>query len=132
MDDMLHPGEVGVALGRGAVLPALVFGQPFAAPVGDVEGRVGQDKVGLEVGVTVGVEGVTVGDLALDAANSEVHLCQPPRRVVRLLAINRDVGPGALRDAPPPLPLPDWWARMNSTDCTNMPEEPQQGSYTRP
>jgi hypothetical protein len=32
----------------------------------------------------------------------------------------------------PPLPLPVACARMNSTDCTNMPEEPQQGSYTRP
>ena len=28
----------------------------------------------------------------------------------------------------PPLPLPLAWARMNSTDWTNMPEEPQQGS----
>ena len=102
MDDMLHPGEVGVALGRDAVLPALVFGQPFAAPVGDIEGRVGQDEVGLEVGVTVGVEGVAVGDLALNAANGEVHLGQSPRRVVRLLAINRDVGPGALRCAATP------------------------------
>jgi hypothetical protein len=27
---------------------------------------------------------------------------------------------------------PTAWARMNSTDCTNMPDEPQQGSYTRP
>lgn len=30
------------------------------------------------------------------------------------------------------LPLPFACAQMNSTDCTNMPEEPQQGSYTRP
>ena len=28
----------------------------------------------------------------------------------------------------PPLALPVAWARMNSIDCTNMPEEPQQGS----
>ena len=32
----------------------------------------------------------------------------------------------------PPFPLPLAWARMNSIDCTNMPDEPQQGSYTRP
>ena len=28
--------------------------------------------------------------------------------------------------------MPLAWARMKSMDCTNMPEEPQQGSYTRP
>ncbi len=27
-----------------------------------------------------------------------------------------------------PFPLPLAWARINSTDCTNMPELPQQGS----
>ena len=32
----------------------------------------------------------------------------------------------------PPFALPLAWARMNSTDWTNMPEEPQHGSYTRP
>ena len=30
------------------------------------------------------------------------------------------------------MPLPEACALMNSADCMNMPEEPQQGSYTRP
>ncbi len=47
--------------------------------------------VGLEIGVAVVVEGVAAGDLAFDAADSEVHLRQPPGRVVRLLAVDRDV-----------------------------------------
>ena len=34
--------------------------------------------------------------------------------------------------ARPPFPLPLAWARMNATDCTNMPDDPQQGSQTRP
>ena len=51
---------------RGAVLPALVAGQALAAPVGDVEGRIGQDQVSLEVRVAVVVEGVAVGNLAVD------------------------------------------------------------------
>ena len=50
VDDVLHPGEVGVARRRHAVLPALVVAQALAAPVGDVEGRIGEDEVGLEVG----------------------------------------------------------------------------------
>ena len=91
MDDVLHPGEVGVALGRRTVAPALVVGEPLAAPVGDVEGWVGQDEIGPEVGVAVVVEAVAVGDLALDAADGEVHLRDPPGRVVRLLSPDRDV-----------------------------------------
>ena len=71
---MLHPGEVGVALGRDAVLPALVVGEPFAAPVGDVERWIGQDEIGLEVGMAVVVERVAVGDLPIDASDGEVHL----------------------------------------------------------
>ena len=44
VDEVLHPGEVGVALGRDAELPAHVV--VLAVPVGVVEGRVGQDEVG--------------------------------------------------------------------------------------
>ena len=94
VDDVLHPGEVGVARRRHAVLPALVVAQALAAPVADVEGRIGEDEVGLEVGVAVVVEGVAVGDLAVDAADGEVHLGQPPGGVVRLLAVDADVGLG--------------------------------------
>src|SRR5690606_20217704 len=47
--DVLQPGVVGVAHGRHAELPAHVFAQTLAAPVGDVERRVGEDEVGLEV-----------------------------------------------------------------------------------
>ena len=97
MDHVLHPGEVGVAPGRGAVLPALVVGEPLATPVGDVERWIGQDEVGLQVGMAVVVEAVAVGDLPLDGSNGEVHLGQPPGRVVRFLAVDRDVGPGAFR-----------------------------------
>ena len=32
----------------------------------------------------------------------------------------------------PPLALPVAWARMNSIDCTNMPEEPQHGIVDPP
>ena len=37
------------------------------------------------------VEAVAVSDLALDAADGEVHLGEPPRRVVELLAVDGDV-----------------------------------------
>ena len=89
---MLHPGEVRVAHGRHAVLPALVVAQALAAPVGDVERRIREDEVGPEVRMAVVVEGVAVGDLALDAADDEVHLGQPPGGVVELLTVDRDIG----------------------------------------
>ena len=82
MDHVLHPGEVGVALGRRAVLPALVLGEPLAAPVGDVERRIGEDEVGPEIRVAIIVEAVAVGDLSFDPADGEVHLGEPPGRVI--------------------------------------------------
>ena len=98
MDDVLHPGEVGVTRGRDAVGPALVFAQQVAAPVADVERGVREDEVCLEVGMAVGMEAVAVGDLAVDAADRQIHLRQPPRRVVRLLAVDADVAePTAVR-----------------------------------
>ena len=45
--------------------------------------------------MAVGVEGVAVGDLGVDAANGEVHLGQPPGGVVRLLPVDRDVADAA-------------------------------------
>ena len=88
---MLDPGEVGVAGRRLAVDPALVALQELAPPVAVVEGRIGEDVVGLEVGVAVVVEGVAVGDLGVDAADREVHLGEAPGRVVGLLAVDADV-----------------------------------------
>jgi hypothetical protein len=91
VDEVLHPGVVGVARGRRAVDPALVVLEQLAAPVAVVEGRVGQHVVGLEVGVPVVVEGVAVRDLRVDAADGEVHLGEPPGGVVGLLAVDGDV-----------------------------------------
>jgi hypothetical protein len=53
MDNMLHPGEDGVAYGRLAELPAFIVAQAVAAPVGDVEGWVGEDEVGFEIGMAI-------------------------------------------------------------------------------
>jgi hypothetical protein len=75
VDHVLHPGEVGVARRRHAVLPALIHQQQIAAPVADVEGGIGENIVGLEVGEAVVVEAITVGDLAVDAADGEIHAC---------------------------------------------------------
>jgi hypothetical protein len=82
VDEVLDIGEVGVAGGRDAVFPAFVVAEAFAAPVGDVEGRIGEDEVGPEIGKLLVVKVVAVGDLALDATDGEVHLRKPPGGVV--------------------------------------------------
>jgi len=56
VDDVLHPGEVGVACGWDAITPAHIIGQQIAAPVAHVEGRIGQNGVGFEIAVQVVVE----------------------------------------------------------------------------
>ncbi len=88
---MLHPGEVGVALGRDAELPAHVV--VFAEPVGVVEGRVGEDVVGAEVGMEVAAEGVGVlgAEVGLDAADGEIHHGEAAGGGVALLAVDADV-----------------------------------------
>ena len=91
VDEVLHPGEVGVALGRDAVLPAHVV--VLAEPVGVVEGRVGEDVVGAEVGMEVAAEGVGVlgAEVGLDAAQGEVHHGEAAGGGVALLAVDADV-----------------------------------------
>ena len=91
INDVLHPGEVGVADGRLAELPAFVVAQAVAAPVGDVERRVGEDEVGFEIGMAVVVKRVAVGDLAVDAAQREIHFGQAPGGVIAFLAVDADV-----------------------------------------
>ena len=84
--------EVGCTQGPGDPLRASA--QAVAAPIGDVEGWVGEDVVGLQVRVAVIVKTVALFDLPLDAANREVHLGHAPRGVVGFLAVDGDVALG--------------------------------------
>jgi len=65
----------------------------LAEPIGVVEGRVGEDVVGAEVGVLDVAEGVGVflADVRLDAADGEVHDGQAAGGGVALLAVDADV-----------------------------------------
>ena len=97
VDDVRDPGEVGV-LGRGdAEAPARVGLQAGGAPVLGVEGRVGEDVVGAQVGVEVAVEAVGVfgAEVAVDAAQGEVHASEAPGGGVTLLAEDLEVAVAA-------------------------------------
>jgi hypothetical protein len=92
-EDVLQPGVVGIAHRRHAELPARVFAQAAAAPVGDVERRVGEDVVETQVAQFVLVEATFVvpANVGVDAAHGEVHLGQAPGGVVALLTVDGDV-----------------------------------------
>ena len=47
MGEVLQPGIVGITHGRNAVFPAAVIAQVLAAPIADVEGRIGKDEIEL-------------------------------------------------------------------------------------
>lgn len=63
----------------------------LTAPALYVEGRIGQDVVGLEVREAVVPERVTLLDLAVNTSDGEVHLAEAPGGVVQLLAVNGDI-----------------------------------------
>lgn len=90
-----NPGVVGIAGGRGVVaVPASVVDELVGGPpVAQVEGRIGHDVVGLEVGVLILEEGIG-GDFAevgRESAHGEVHLGQLVGGGGELLPVNRDV-----------------------------------------
>ncbi len=93
VDHVLDPGEVGVANGGRAELPAGIFAEVLTAPVGDVEGGIGENEVSLEVFVEVAAKriGVLGAEVGVDATDRKVHLAQAPGRVVAFLAIDGEV-----------------------------------------
>jgi len=118
MDDVLKPGVVGIAGRWSTKLPSWIFAEAVAAPVGDIEGWIGENEVKLLVAELVLVEGALVVplDVGVDPADGEVHPAQAPGRVVAFLAPDRNIA-----NAPAVL--------LNKrSDWTNMPPEPQHGS----
>src|SRR6266404_5098266 len=80
MDEMLNPRVVGVVHGWHPEFPAHVLPQVFAAPIAHVERRVGEDEIGLEVGMQILPEtvGVARAEIGVNAANGEIHPRQFP------------------------------------------------------
>src|SRR5439155_2322800 len=91
IDEVLHPGEVGVAARRQAELPARVV--VFTEPVGVVEGWIGEDEVGAEIGMDIAPEcvGLLFAKIGFDAADGEVHHSEAAGGGVALLTVDADV-----------------------------------------
>ena len=68
--------------------------QAAVASAGNVERRIGQDVVSLQIEMPVVVESVSMGNLTLGAQSGEAYLSQSPSRIVRFLAADRYVGLG--------------------------------------
>ena len=96
---VLDPGKVGIASWRRAELPAAITAKLVAAPIAIVERWIGNNVIGPEVFVGVVEERAFVVPFnlrAVDAANGEVHLGQPPGRLVALLSEDGNVIDAAL------------------------------------
>ena len=94
-DHVENPGVVGIAGGRGVVaVPASVGGELVGGPpVLQVEGGIGHDVVGLEVGVLILEESIG-GDFAevgREPAHGEVHLGQLVGGGGHFLSVDGDV-----------------------------------------
>ena len=94
VDEMLNPGEIGIACRRNTILPTGVAAQLVAAPVAVVERRIGHYKIGFHIAVRIVQKralGVPFHLRCVDAAYGKVHLAQSPGGLVALLSINRYV-----------------------------------------
>ena len=76
MDEVLYPGEVGIAHRRHTELPAHVLSQTLPAPIFHVERWIRQDVIGLQVRVQVPMKtvGMFRAQVALNAPDRQVHL----------------------------------------------------------
>src|SRR5437899_8652966 len=92
MNEVLDPAVVRVTDRWRSVAPARIDGEQLARPIGDVEWRIGENVIGLEVRVQVAQKriGWLAAEVRLDATNSEVHMCQSPGGGVGLLAEDGD------------------------------------------
>ena len=91
MDEVLYPGEIGVAPRGKAELPARVV--VFAEPVGVVEGRIGEHEVGAQIGMEIAPEcvGLLFAEICFDAADGEVHHGEAARGGVAFLTVDADI-----------------------------------------
>ena len=87
-DHVLEPGKVGIVRWGRAVLPAHIVQQLVLPPVGQIEGRVCQDEVGLQLGVGVVEEGIgaELAQVSLNPPDGQVHLGHLPGGGVGVLA----------------------------------------------
>lgn len=90
---VLQPREVGIAVGGHAVLPAHVAILYAFFPRLHVEGRIGHDEVGPQVGVLgAGVgAGRLLAEVVVQATDGHVHAGQAPGGGIGFLAVDADL-----------------------------------------
>ena len=97
VNEMLHPGEVGVAGRRHTEGPANVLAQFVATPVADIERRIGQNPIKLLVSVQIVGEsvGMSRAQVDVDTTDRHIHLTQPPGRRIGFLAKDGNIADSA-------------------------------------
>ena len=88
VDKVLNPSEVGIACGRHPILPAGIAAELVATPIAVVERRIGHHKISLHITMRIVEErslGVPLHLRGIDATDSQIHLGQDRRRIIRIL-----------------------------------------------
>ena len=85
--------KLGVSAGGLAILPARIIVADAGIPLFHVEGGIGHDGVGAQVGVLVVGEGVGrfLAEVEIEATDDHIHGGELPGGMVVLLAVNRDI-----------------------------------------
>jgi hypothetical protein len=91
MDEMLHPGKVGVAFRWHPILPANVI--IFAESVRIIKRRIRQNVVSAKIRMQVASKRIRVlgAKVRFDTSQSKIHHRQATRGRVAFLSVNTDV-----------------------------------------
>lgn len=91
---MLYPPKVGIATRWHSILPSRIIGEDIDSPVRLVKWRIGDDKIRLEVRMTISEKRslrIPADKLRVDIADREIHLGELPGGLIGLLPVDSDV-----------------------------------------
>src|SRR5262245_28577831 len=91
VDEMLDPCVIGVRVRRQSVAPTHIVCDLISTPLLEIEGRIGENEVRALPAEFVIKQAVAEPDVTRQPMNREVHLADPPGRLVQLLSEDRDL-----------------------------------------
>src|SRR3989338_3806156 len=93
INEVLNPGEVGIAHWRYSVFPTRIATQEFAFPITVIKRWIGNDKVSFEIFVCIFEEAsfVIPGNVGVNPTDGQIHFCQTPSGLIGFLPVNGKV-----------------------------------------
>src|SRR5437867_2676188 len=94
MNEMLHPGKVGISFRWDPKLPSHIILKKLTAPIAIIERWIGEDEICPQVLVLVIQETsliVPFHQVRLYSSYGQIHLAQPPSCLIAFLTVNGDI-----------------------------------------